>query len=84
MFDDIKTSLKHGVVLLIETQEELNMLSELEDGVKKDCLHIDEPYVAFKDSDAAIQILPQSQIDDSYPMEFEKPRKLKSWYRSNK
>jgi len=86
MFDDdkIKTSLKHNTVLLINTQEELNLLAELEDGVKEDCLCIDEPYVAFKDSDNAIQLLPLRDIDESYPAEFHNLRKLKPWYRRNK
>ena len=78
-----RTKLKHNVVLAINTQEELNLLSELEEGVKEDCLYIDEPYVAFKDNDNAIQLLPLSEIDNSFPMEFFKPRKLKPWYRKN-
>lgn len=83
MMDEIKTSLKHNIVLAVNTQEELNLLAELEEGVNVDCLCIDEPYVAFKDSDNAIQLLPFSEVDDSFPREFNKPRKLKPWYRSN-
>jgi len=82
MIDEPKTSLKYNIVLAINTQEELNLLASLEEGVKEDCLCIDEPYVAFKDSDNAIQLLPLSDIDDSYPMEFNKPRKFMPWYRT--
>jgi hypothetical protein len=84
MMDEVKTSLKHGIVLLVASQEDLNNLASLEDGVKEDCLHINEPYVAFKDSDSAIQLIPLKEIDGSYPMEFHKPRKFGSWYRSVK
>lgn len=80
---EIKRTLKPNTVLLITTQEELNLFAELEDGVSKDALCIDEPYIAFTDGDNAIQLLPQSDIDDSYPIEFHKPRKFSSWYRSN-
>jgi len=76
-----KSSLKHNIVLAINTQDELNLLAELEDGVATDCLYIDEPYVAFKDGDDAIQLLPASEIDESFPREFDKPRKFMGWYR---
>lgn len=78
----VKTKLKHGVVLAINTQEELNLLAEIED-IVEDCLFIDEPYIAFKD-ELAIQVIPLREVDESYPMEFLKPRKFMPWYRKNK
>jgi len=83
MDETIKTSLKHNVVLAINTQEELNLFAELEDGIKEDCVYINEPYIAFKDNDNAIQLLPLREIDESYPLEFKKPRKFMPWYRKN-
>lgn len=79
-----RTSLKHGVILLIASQEELNQLSELEEGVAEDALHVDEPYLAWKDGDDAIQLMAQSQLDESYPIEFYKPKKFNGWYRKHK
>lgn len=80
----LRTKLKHNIVLAINTQDELNLLAELEEGISVDALLIDEPYVAFKDNDNAVQLLPLSDIDESYPREFNKPRKLMPWYRKNK
>jgi len=74
--------LKHGVLLLIEDQEELNMLAEVVDGVEVDALHIDEPYVAYMEE--VLYVIPQSQIDESHFMYNVKPRKFKSWFRSIK
>lgn len=84
MQNEKRTSLEHNIVLLITTQEELNQLSELEEGVTQDALHIDEPYLAWKDHDDAIQLMAKSQLDQSYPQEFYKPRKFKSWYNKHK
>jgi len=78
-----KTKLKHNVVLAINTQEELNLLAEIEEGINKDCIYIDEPYVAFKDSDSVVTLMPTDDINDSFPLEFKNPRKLKPWYRKN-
>lgn len=79
-----KTSLKHNVVLLIVAQYELNQLSELEEGIAEDALYIDEPYLAWKDQDDAIQLMAQSQLDDSFPQEFYKPTLFRKWYRRHK
>jgi len=49
--------LKHEVLLLIENQDQLNMLAEVTDMVD-DCLHIDEPYLAFMEE--VLIIVPQS------------------------
>lgn len=69
---------------MINTQDELNLLAELEEGIKEDAVLTDEPYVAFKDNDNAVQLLPLSEIDESYPREFDKPRKFMPWYRKNR
>jgi len=72
--------LKHGVLLLIANQEELNMFAEVVSGVEVDALHIDEPYVAYMEE--VLYVIPQSEIDESHFMYNIKPRKLKSWYKS--
>ena len=69
----VKTKLKPNIVLAINTQDELNLLAELEEGISEDAVLIDEPYVAFKDNDNAVQFLSLSKIDESYPREFDKP-----------
>ena len=79
----VGTKLKPNIVLAINTQDELNLLAELEEGISEDAVFIDEPYIAFKDNDNAVQLLPLSEIDDSYPREFDKPRKFMPWYRKN-
>lgn len=79
-----RTSLKHNIVLLIATQDELNQLSELEEGIAEDALYIDELYLAWKDQDDAIQLMAQSQLDDSFPQEFYKPTLFRKWYKKHK
>lgn len=74
--------LKYGVLLLIETQEELNMLAEVVDGVEVDALHVDESYVAFMDE--VLHVVPQSQLEEGHFMSGVKPRKFSSWYKSIK
>ena len=76
------SKLKPNIVLAINTQDELNLLAELDTGISEDAVYIDEPYVAFKDGDNATQLLPYKEIEiESYPLEFRKPRKFMSWYR---
>jgi len=75
--------LKHNIVLAINTQEELNFLAEVVEGISIDAIYIDEPYVAFLDNNNAVQLFPLSEIDESYPREFDKPRKFMPWYRKN-
>ena len=75
-------NLKHGVLVLIEDQEQLNQLSEVVDGVEVDALHIDEPYVAFMDE--VLHVVPQSQLEEGHFMHNVRPRGFKSWYRSIK
>ena len=72
--------LKHGVLLLIADQDELNMLAEVVEVIEMDSLHITEPYVAFIEE--VLCIMPQSQIDESHQHYCTKPRKMKSWYKS--
>jgi len=75
-----KNNLKHGVLLLITHQEELNQLSEVQDGVEVDALFINEPYLVFMDE--VLHIVPRSQLEDGHFMSEVKPRKFKSWYKS--
>ncbi len=75
--------LKYNVVVLIETQEELNQFAELEQ-VPQDALHIDQDYVAFRDDLEAVQIIPRVETLEGYPLEFEKPTLFRKWYRKNK
>jgi len=75
-----KEMLKHSVLLMIETQEELNQLAEVVDGVEVDALHIDEPYLVFMDE--VLWIIPQSKLESGHFMEQVKPRKFLSWYKS--
>ena len=72
--------LKHGVLLLINNQEELNLLADVVDGVEVDALHVDEPYLVFMDD--VLHVVPQSQLEQSHQFYGVKPRKLKSWYRN--
>ena len=75
--------LKHNIVLLITTQEELNQFAELED-VPKDALHIDQEYVAFRDDLGAIQLIPRAETLEGYPLEFDKPTLFRRWYNRNR
>lgn len=80
--DDEKVNyLKHGVLLLIENQEELNMLAEVTE-VVDDCLHINEPYLAFMEE--VLIIVPRSQLEEGHFMSGVKPRRFMPWYRSIK
>jgi len=73
--------LKHGVLLLIENQDQLNMLAEVTDMVD-DCLHIDEPYLAFMEE--VLIIVPQSQLEEGHMFYGVKPRRFNAWYKSVK
>jgi len=70
--------LKHGVLLLIASQDELNLLAEVVE-IVEDCLHINEDYIAYMDE--VLMIIPLSQIDESHQFYRVKPRKFSSWYR---
>ena len=80
MIEEKASHLKHGVLLLITHQEELNQLSEVVSGVEVDALFIDEPYVVFMDE--VLHIVPRSQLEEGHFMYDVKPRKFKSWYKS--
>ncbi len=80
--DEKVKCLKYGVLLLIETQEELNMLADIVDGVEVDALHINEPYLAFMDE--VLMIVPESQLEEDHYIRNIKPRKFNSWYKSVK
>lgn len=73
--------LKHGTLLLIKTQEELNQLAEVT-GMVDDCLHIDEPYLAFMEE--VLMVVPQSQLEEGHFLSQVKPRRFMSWYKSVK
>lgn len=75
-------TLKHGVLLLITNQDELNMLAEVVDGVEVDALHIDEPYLAFMDE--VLWLIPQSKLEEGHFMSNVKPRSFKPWCRTAK
>jgi len=81
MVDEKVNHLKHGVLLLIENQDQLNMLAEVTDMVD-DCLHIDEPYLAFMEE--VLIIVPQAQLEEGHFMSGVKPRRFLSWYKSVK
>ena len=78
----MNNKLKHGVLLLIETQEELNLLAEVVDGVEVDALHIDEPYIAFMDE--VLYVVPQNKLEEGHFMSEVKPRRFTPWYISIK
>jgi len=72
--------LKHGVLLFIASQDELNLFSEVVDGVEVDAIYVDEPYLAFMDD--VLWVVPQSQLESGHFLEEVKPRKFKSWFKS--
>ena len=72
--------LKHGVLVLVETQDELNKLAEVVDGVEVDALLIDEPYLAFMEE--VLMVVPRSQLEEGHFMSQVKPRGFSSWYKS--
>jgi len=74
--------LKHGVVVLIETQEELNLLAEIVDGVELDVLFVEEDYVVFMDD--VLHVVPVSQLELGHMYHDVKPRRFMSWYKSVK
>jgi len=77
-----KDHLKHGVLLLIASQDELNLLAEVVDGVEVDAVLITEPYLAFMDD--VLWVVPQSQLESGHFLEEVKPRKFSSWLKSIK
>lgn len=74
--------LKHSVLLLISSQEELNMLAEVVEGVEVDALLVDEPYVAYMEE--VLYVVPQSQIDETHFMRNVRPTLFIKWYKKIK
>ena len=74
--------LKHNTIILLSSQEELNMFAEVVEVIELDSLHVDEPYVAFIEE--VVCVMPQSQIEEGHRFYGVKPRKFMSWYRSVK
>ena len=74
--------LKHGVLVLIETQDELNLLVEVVDGVEVDALHINEPCLAFMEE--VLMVVPRSQLEEGHMFYGIKPRKFNPCYKSLK
>lgn len=77
-----RNNLKHGVLLLIETQEELNLLAEVVEGVEVDALLVNESYVAFVDE--VLYVVPKSELEEGHFMRDIKPRRFLPWYKSVK
>jgi hypothetical protein len=75
--------LKYGVVVLISTQEELNLFAELEE-IPEDALHIEQDYVAFRNELGAVEIMPRIETLEGYPLEFLKPTIFRKWWAKNK
>jgi len=82
MKNEKSNHLKHGVLLLIANQDELNQLAEVVDGVEVDALHVDEDYVAYMDD--VLYVVPYSQIDETHFMRVIKPTLFKKWYKKVK
>ena len=74
--------IKHNELILIQTQEELNTLSEYIDGVEVDALHIDRDYVVYMD--IVVWVVPLTEIDETHFMRNIKPITLKKWVRKQK
>ncbi|RLA84432.1 MAG: hypothetical protein DRG78_01540 [Epsilonproteobacteria bacterium] len=70
--------LKSGVVLAINTQEELNQLAEVTGSFTLDSIIVKEDMFAVADEIGAINVSPMSDYDDRY----NKPRLFKTWLRS--
>ncbi|RLA82786.1 MAG: hypothetical protein DRG78_06215 [Epsilonproteobacteria bacterium] len=70
--------LKSGVVLAINTQEELNQLAEVTKSFSLDSIVIKEDMFAVADEIGAVVVLPMSDYDSRY----NKPRLFKTWIRS--
>ena len=74
--------LKTGVLLLIESQEELNILADLTQTLELDSLHIDDDYVAYMED--VLIVIPLREIEVGHWTSQVKPRKFGSWYRKHK
>ena len=73
--------LKSNELILIEKQDELNKLAEVTGSLALDCLHIDEPYVAYIDE--VLIVVPLKEIDETHHLRGVKPRKFNKWIRKH-
>ena len=71
-----------GILLLIETQDELNQLAEVTRCLALDSLHIDEEYVAYMDE--VLMVVPRTEIDETHFMRNVKPTLFRKWYKKVK
>jgi len=81
-FDLGAEMIKSGQLVLIENQDELNLLAEVTGSLALDCLHIDEPYVAYMDE--VLIVIPLKQIDETHFLRGIKPTLFRKWYKKIK
>ena len=74
--------LKSSVVLLIQTQEELNQLAEITKDIAYDSILVDEPYLAFMDE--VLWIVPQSRVEEGHWAGMVKPVLFRKWYKKQR
>ena len=74
--------LKNNIVLLIETQEELNQLADITKDIAHDSILVDEPYLAFMDE--VLWIVPQSKLELGHWASMIKPTLFRKWYKKQK
>ena len=83
-----KVKLKVGVLLAINSQEDLNELAILTGAFEPDSIVIDCEYVAYTDYDGSVEGMVWVVSKETYleynPMWDGKSRKFKSWVRSLK
>ena len=83
-----KVKLKVGVLLAINSQEDLNELAMLTGAFELDSIVIDGEYVAYTDYDGSVEGMVWVVSKETYleynPMWDGKARKFKSWVRSLK
>lgn len=74
--------LKNNIVLLIETQEELNQLAEITKDIALDSIFVDEPYVAFMDE--VLWIVPQNKVEEGHWASLVRPTLFRKWFKKIK
>ena len=74
--------IKSGQLVLVENQDELNLLAEVTGSLALDCLHIDEPYVAYVDE--VLIVVPLKEIDETHHLRGIKPTLFRKWYKKIK
>ena len=83
-----KVKLKVGIILAINSQEDLNELAVLTGAFEPDSIVIDGEYVAYTDYDGSVEGMVWVVSKETYleynPMWDGKARKFKSWVRSLK